>query len=95
MKNDTLCWHCKNAYCKCDWSKNFKPIKNWVAEKTIIINSFSEKEKHITNSYIVKECPYYVRDSKKTPKEIAQEMGISLKTYYRRKVKMRETKKGE
>lgn len=95
MKNDTICWFCKNAYCKCDWSKNFKPVENWVAEKTTIINRYDEKEIHRTESYIVRECPCYVRDSKKTAKEIAKELGISLKTYYRKKLNVKETKKGE
>ena len=30
------CWYCTKACGRCSWSKNFTPIKGWVAEKVIV-----------------------------------------------------------
>lgn len=54
----TLCWDCARACGYCSWSSRLKPVKGWVAEKT-------SKETHgsISSSYIVYECPDFVRDA--------------------------------
>lgn len=52
----TLCWDCKNATGNCSWSENLKPVNGWKAERTHI---------HSTDidSYMVYECPKFVRDA--------------------------------
>ena len=52
----TLCWDCRNATEKdCEWARYFKPVPGWEAEKT--------KMKTGEASYIVYDCPRFVRDS--------------------------------
>lgn len=53
-KGDTLCWECARACGHCDWSKHFKPISGWKAEKTVIEHSNCE-------SFFVQKCPLFVR----------------------------------
>lgn len=57
----TLCWGCANAvpsYRKgtgCSWSKYFKPVEGWTAEKTELTGGYNQK----VTSYLVSECPEY------------------------------------
>ena len=75
--NNTLCWDCDNCYGQCSWSAIFKPVNGWIAEKTIVDNQ---------TSYNVIYCPEFTqgRERQKTYKELAKEMGVSLRTYYRK-----------
>jgi len=82
-KRKTLCWDCQNAYYgKCPWFTDYTPVENWEAIKTRVkhgLNRFDE-------SYCVHKCPNFVRDKKqKTVKELAKEMGISERTFYRKR----------
>ena len=67
-KQETLCWYCSNAVPNpktgkgCSWSKEFKPVEGWVAEKTLIVTR-AEGERPIP-SYIVYDCPLFDRDTK-------------------------------
>lgn len=59
--NQTLCWDCANAvpsYRKgtgCSWSKHFKPVEGWTAEKTELPASYKRE----IASYLVIECPNF------------------------------------
>lgn len=89
-KKDTLCWSCKKACCGCSWSKFFIPVKGWVAEPTIIAD---KAETYKINSYHVKSCPKYINEGiskTKTYKELAAELGISVRTFFRRKAKLKK-----
>ena len=63
-EKETLCWTCKWSTNpkgnKCTWSKNFIPVKGWNAKKTLL-ELYSPRG--LFESYIVKECPLYERDS--------------------------------
>lgn len=61
-KKATLCWSCANATGNCSWSqwKYPRPVKGWVAEKTIIKCSMKDE----ISSYCVIECPQFIRDAK-------------------------------
>lgn len=55
---DTICWKCKNT--KCDWSRKFKPVENWQAEKVRVkIQNNTE-----VDSYIVRSCPEFTTQQK-------------------------------
>ena len=56
-KNYQLCWTCKNACGGCEWSRDFKPVKGWTAEKTIISETAGSFE-----SYKITKCPKYISD---------------------------------
>lgn len=49
-----LCWDCKNSTGGCPWSAELKPVKGWVAEPSL---------KQTIETYFIKECPLFVRDS--------------------------------
>ncbi len=52
----TKCWECKNSYTNgCSWAKDFIPVKNWVAEETILNKKYSVK------SYHVIKCPEFIK----------------------------------
>lgn len=54
--NYTKCWTCKNACGGCCWSREFKPVPGWKAEKTFIPSNVGHEE-----SYKIIECPEYIR----------------------------------
>lgn len=79
----TLCWSCKNACGKCSWSKKFKKVKGWVAEKTIIKGDPNGLEPEI-KSYLVISCPKYKPDSPPisiTNEKVAKWLGVNIHTY--------------
>lgn len=51
------CWTCKNACGGCEWSRYFKPVPGWIAEKTFIESNGEEAE-----SYKIISCPKYIQD---------------------------------
>ena len=52
----TLCWDCRNSTEKeCEWSRDFQPVEGWEATKRIT--------KSGETTYLVKECPKFIRDS--------------------------------
>ena len=55
-ESDQLCWLCKNACGKCDWSKYLKPINGWTAELTIIKDSMGD-----FSSYKIHKCPKFIK----------------------------------
>ena len=59
-KPRTLCWDCANACGGCSWSDHWlhTPIEGWTA----IRNDLKTKEGETTESYIVFECPEFIRD---------------------------------
>lgn len=81
-----ICWNCKNACGGCSWSREFKPVKGWTATPTNIIGN-----NYIIPSYSITACPKYIPENKnfkvKIDKQIAEELGISLRHYYRKKRK--------
>ena len=56
-RKDTKCWHCKNCYGGCSWSREFKPVNGWTAKKTFIPSNNEYAE-----SYKVIECPEFIND---------------------------------
>lgn len=62
----TLCWKCANAVPNregtrgCSWSKEFKPVEGWDAEKTVLFTGYWNSKRFGTDSYIVKSCPEFV-----------------------------------
>ena len=81
-----LCWNCKNACAGCSWSRYFIPVKGWTATPTKIYSNDI-----VIPSYLITACPKYIPENKnfkvKTDKQIAEELGISLRHYYRKKRK--------
>lgn len=63
VRNETLCWRCKNACGNCSWSAFFHPVKGWNAKKTKI--KVSSEQLHETESYIVKSCPQFIKDERR------------------------------
>lgn len=54
----TLCWDCENSVLKgCTWHDHFEPVEGWDAEKQLVDGQIS---------YLVKECPQFVRDAYKS-----------------------------
>ena len=52
---ESLCWECQNSCSGCSWSKSFKPVEGWTAERRMIKNSPYES----FESYFVRECPEF------------------------------------
>lgn len=56
-EKDSLCWDCKNATCSgCSWSKEFKPVAGWKAEKIL------KDPQTFGETYKVKSCPKFEPD---------------------------------
>lgn len=58
---NSLCWQCKRATGFCSWSRDFKPVRGWEAEPTLINGDVKCKESKIP-SYDVKKCPLFIQD---------------------------------
>lgn len=60
-KPRTLCWDCANACGGCTWSDHWlhKPINGWTAVRA----DLKTKDGEVTESYIVTECPEFIRDA--------------------------------
>lgn len=57
---DTLCWCCKRSTERtCSWSEKFIPVEGWNAEERIL--HYGVRNQQETTSYIVKECPLFIR----------------------------------
>lgn len=83
--NRQLCWNCKNACGNCSWSDGtFTPVEGWDATPTKILHS-SGNIKIYTDSFDIKKCPEFIHDIpiRLSKKEIAEKLGISMRTYYR------------
>ena len=50
------CWTCQNSCGGCNWSREFKPVDGWEAEKTILISNGE-----YADSYRIISCPEYKR----------------------------------
>ena len=53
------CWTCSNCYGGCSWSREFKPVDNWIATENIII----ENGEH-TKTYKIIYCPEYIKENR-------------------------------
>lgn len=56
-KDYQLCWSCERACGGCEWSREFKPVKGWTAEKTVIEDNGEHCE-----TYKIIKCPKYICD---------------------------------
>lgn len=56
----TICWFCRKSGGGCSWSAEFKPVKGWKAEHTIVRNG--KRISEIFESYKVIECPKFEQD---------------------------------
>ena len=80
------CWYCSKACGRCSWSKDFTPIKGWVAEKVIVDKVIYEGKTYIVESYKILKCPELIDERKeyillnlaKKPYEIAKDLKIGL-----------------
>ena len=53
----TICWDCRcSTTGECEWSRSLQPVDGWVAEKKNLKGVEG-------GSYIVRECPEFVRNS--------------------------------
>lgn len=59
FKDVTICWFCKNSTGNCSWSKNFTPVKNWKAKKTVLIGN-----RFLKDSYLISDCPEFTYKGK-------------------------------
>ena len=58
----TLCWYCQKATNSgCNWSRAFKPVKDWVATPTIINQGVRTQGEgpSFTESFFVHKCPEF------------------------------------
>ena len=57
----TICWGCAKATGNCSWSDypNPKPVKGWRAVR----NDIQHKDGTSVESYIVIECPEFIKDA--------------------------------
>lgn len=60
-QDETICWTCQNALGGCSWSKTFKPVEGWKAERKDIKNRTGKMTTY-TESYKVISCPEYIED---------------------------------
>ena len=58
-KAPTLCWDCKKAVLGCSWSREFIPVKGWLAFQT----HKGEEGRPDHDSYHVANCPEFERDA--------------------------------
>ncbi len=58
----TLCWKCKRV--DCSWMRSFKPVKGWVADRYDYKCYYSGNNEYIVDSYVVKECPLFLRNKR-------------------------------
>ena len=68
-KKATLCWDCQLANGRCSWSDEFKPVKGWNATPTQIKSS-AHNVYPIVHSYVVHDCPLFLRDEPRKPRKI-------------------------
>jgi hypothetical protein len=63
MKNQTICWDCSRATGGCSWVDHFVPVAGWqaVPKKMKLHNGIGERKE--TGSYVVSECPDFIRDA--------------------------------
>lgn len=61
-RSQTLCWDCAKACGGCSWSDHWlhKPVEGWKADR----NDIRTKAGYEIESYIVMECPEFIRDAK-------------------------------
>ena len=61
--NQTICWDCANATGGCSWVDHFVPVAGWqaVPKKMKLHNGIGGRKE--TGSYVVSECPDFIRDA--------------------------------
>ena len=62
----TLCWDCANATGGCSWADHHDhtPVDGWDAVETQIRSHSPSSIGQTTTSYIVLDCPEFIRDAK-------------------------------
>lgn len=75
--SETLCWRCVRSGNTCPWMNNFTPVKGWKATRYDYIVSYNKKMKNVkrtgkfycvVDSYIVEECPLFLKRKKREEK---------------------------
>lgn len=51
------CWTCTKACGGCSWSKDFKPVPGWIAEKRYIPSNGE-----LAETYKIISCPEYIKE---------------------------------
>ena len=76
-KKVTLCLNCKNATRpdKCEWVRDFTPVKKWWAKRTFVSKQSTYK------SYKVKNCPKFERDAYDGGHVPVDPLGLEGRTY--------------
>lgn len=54
--NNQPCWTCKNACGGCSWSREFKPVDNWIAKPCTLISNGE-----YADTYKILYCPQWER----------------------------------
>ena len=65
-EDHTICWDCQNACGDCSWSDHWKhePVPGWKADRVPL----KLGDGRYTATYIVRECPEFLRDTPRKPK---------------------------
>lgn len=99
-RKQQMCWTCKKACggsSGCSWFNGFIPIEGWSAEPTIADTILYKGKIKYVKSFRIINCPLYEKQIPvgrvKINKMKAQNLGISLRTYYRRLEKNKRKEK--
>ena len=91
-KEDQLCWNCKRCTnptgLECPWAGKGVPVEGWTAAQGREYYKYNIEGKKVGclgTTYIVKECPLYVKDKpygtySEALQHIAETLGLSPKT---------------
>ena len=66
----TLCWDCERAIGGCSWVDDFIPVKGWFAD------TIKPSPTKPSVTYLVKDCPLFVRDGYKGGTMKAEEVDV-------------------
>ena len=91
-KEDQLCWNCKRCTnptgLECPWAEKGVPVEGWTAAQGREYYKYDTEGKRVGclgTTYIVKECPLYVKDKpygtyNEALQHIAETLGLSIRT---------------
>lgn len=91
-REDQLCWNCKRCTnpsgLECPWAEKGVPVEGWTAaqgREYYMYNIEGKKVGCIGTTYLIKECPLYVKDKpydsyNEALKHIAETLGLNPRT---------------
>lgn len=60
----SLCWKCRRSGKSCSWMRSFIPVAGWKAVRYDYKCYISGNRLVIKDSYIVAECPLFLREKR-------------------------------